>query len=32
MTDRPVEIIELVEKFERNRDSYKNPSYKEVQT
>lgn len=31
MTDVPAEIIELIEKFERNEQAYKNPSYKEEQ-
>ena len=31
MIEAPVEIKELVEKFERNLDAYKNPNYKEEQ-
>ncbi|ADZ10368.1 Type II site-specific deoxyribonuclease [Methanobacterium lacus] len=31
MSDVPVEIIELVNKFERNIEAYKDPSYKEEQ-
>lgn len=31
MSGAPAEIIELVDKFERNIDAYKNPSYKEEQ-
>lgn len=29
MVDTPVEIVELVDKFERNIEAYKNPSFKE---
>lgn len=31
LVDAPAEIVELVDKFERNLDAYKNPSYKEEQ-
>lgn len=31
MQEAPDEIKELIEKFERNLDAYKNPSYKEEQ-
>jgi hypothetical protein len=31
MTEAPSEIVELVKKFERNLDAYKNPAYKEEQ-
>ncbi len=29
LVDAPAEIIELVDKFERNKDAYTNPSFKE---
>ena len=29
--EAPAEIIELVDKFERNLNAYKNPNYKEEQ-
>ena len=31
MLEAPAEIIELVDKFERNIEAYKNPNYKEEQ-
>ena len=31
LVEAPAEVVELVDKFDRNLDAYKNPSYKEEQ-